>query len=286
MRRITANYAQPGMKLGYPVYDNYGAKLLSARMELDGDSIKVLHDKAISEIFIEDSRVTDVAAGPLISPDIEGKLAQALRKLNKESVGKINISDRDIVEINESARGMAEEMSIKKIGEVSVAAITSTEDYNNVQPVKTALLSIVLGQALKYPIPTLKSLVIAALLKDIGYALLPRDLIQKQDELTKEEEVTMRQHPRHGYNLLRQVNSCKGDIASAILQHQELWNGTGYPQNLKGKNILPFFQKDQEIEKHICLMKPSNTSWPIVESISIQKLLSYLSGRYPAIAVV
>jgi HD-GYP domain-containing protein (c-di-GMP phosphodiesterase class II) len=280
MRRITANYAQPGMKLGYPVYDNYGVKLLSVRTELDADSIKVLRNNGVSEIFIEDSRVTDVAAGPLISPDIEGRVAQALRKVNKESVGKINISDRDIWEITEGARSMAEEMSIKKMGEVSIAAITSTEDYQNVQPVKAALLSIVLGQALKYPIPILKSLVMATLLKDIGYILLSRDIVQKKDVLTKEEEVTMRQHARHGYNLLRQVNSCKGDIATAILQHHEMWNGKGYPQNLKGKSISRFAQIISVADQYSALLsKRPGHKRAYMPHEAIEYIMAY-SGEY------
>jgi HD-GYP domain-containing protein (c-di-GMP phosphodiesterase class II) len=260
MRRISAKYARLGMKLGYPVYDNYGTKLLSSRIELDEDSLQLLRNSAIAEIFIEDSRVSDISAGPLISPEIEGKVVQSLRNLNRETVGKINISDKDIVEISARARVMAEEITIKKIGEVSVASIVLPESYYYVQPVKTAVISMVLGHTLGYSIATLTSLVIAALLKDIGYALLPQDLIQKPGVLTEEELAKMQQHPDYGYKLVRQLSSCRGDIASAILQHHELWNGKGYPQGLNGANISRFAQIISVADKYTAVVskRPGN----------------------------
>ncbi len=63
MRRISVKYAQLGMKLGYPVYDNYGKKLLNSCIELDEDSLQLLRNNTVTEIFIEDSRVSDVSAG-------------------------------------------------------------------------------------------------------------------------------------------------------------------------------------------------------------------------------
>jgi len=52
--------------------------------------------------------------------------------------------------------------------------------------------------------------VIAALFNKISVMACCRDLIQKQDELTKEEEVTNEATSSMVINLLRQVNSCKG----------------------------------------------------------------------------
>jgi HD-GYP domain-containing protein (c-di-GMP phosphodiesterase class II) len=242
MRRITAKFARPGMVLCHAVYDNFSAKLLPSKTKLDEESINMLRGKAITEIFVEDWRMVDIPIGPLISPEFEGRAAKALLKLNTENIGRMNLSGKNIIDVTTAVKAMAEDLTLTRIGEVSVAGIGSQDDYKYLQPVKTALISMALGQALGYQITKLANLGIAALLKDIGYIVLPQEIIQKKETLTPEELTKIQQHPKQGYNLLRQNHHCSGEIATAVLQHHEQWNGNGYPQHLKAANISQFAQ--------------------------------------------
>ena len=202
----------------------------------------MLKGKAITEIFVEDWRMADIAVGPLISPEFEGRAARALLKLNTENIGKMNLNERNIIDLTTAANAMAQEVILSSVREISVASIGSQDDYMYVQPVKTALISMALGKALGYEIAQLGNLGIAALLKDIGYIILPQEIVQKKEALTPEELIKVQQHPKQGYNLLRQNNHCSGEIATAVLQHHEQWNGNGYPRRLKGADISQFAQ--------------------------------------------
>jgi PAS domain S-box-containing protein/putative nucleotidyltransferase with HDIG domain len=75
-----------------------------------------------------------------------------------------------------------------------------------------------------------------ALLHDIGKMGVPDGILLKPGKLTDEEWETMRQHPQVAYDLLSQITYLHRalDIPHS---HHEKWDGTGYPQGLKGEQI-------------------------------------------------
>lgn len=77
---------------------------------------------------------------------------------------------------------------------------------------------------------------LAASLHDIGKVMVPKELLRKKEKLTEKEISKVRKHSELGYQLLKEVDEYK-HIAEMVLSHHEWWNGTGYPQNLKGYDI-------------------------------------------------
>ena len=78
-------------------------------------------------------------------------------------------------------------------------------------------------------------------LHDIGKIAIDEAILNKTTPLTPEEWVEIKKHPEIGYRLLLSSNEY-ADIAQDILHHHERYDGTGYPQGLKGKQI-PFFSR-------------------------------------------
>ncbi len=78
----------------------------------------------------------------------------------------------------------------------------------------------------------------AAPMHGIGKIGIPESILLKQGKLAPEELDTVRNHPTIGYGILK---SAKAEImmtaARIAHQHQERWDGAGYPQGLKGKEI-------------------------------------------------
>jgi PAS domain S-box-containing protein/putative nucleotidyltransferase with HDIG domain len=77
-----------------------------------------------------------------------------------------------------------------------------------------------------------------ALLHDIGKMGVPDRILQKPSGLDEEEKQLMQQHPIYAYNLLNQINYLRPAL-DIPYSHHEKWDGTGYPQGLKGEKI-PF----------------------------------------------
>ena len=81
-----------------------------------------------------------------------------------------------------------------------------------------------------------EELSLVAYYHDIGKISVPGDILNKRQDLTPEEWLTIKRHSEIGYRIL-QSSVEYAHIAQAVLSHHEFWNGKGYPQNLKGENI-------------------------------------------------
>ncbi len=242
MRRITTKHAKKGMVLGAPVYDNYGTMLLDSFIRLDEDCLTVLKDNGVSEIILDDWRVADVLVQPMFSPELEGKLVLALRRLMIENNGKQSVASSNIEPVSTSIAAITRELMLEATEEINVSGCISQQDYVYIQPVKTAVLALALGQRIGLSKTELTQLGIAAVLKDIGYIAIPQEIIHKPELLTEKELLKIRQHPTFGYELLSQHTSISGEVTETVLQHHERWNGSGYPSGLKGADIVKFAQ--------------------------------------------
>ena len=72
---------------------------------------------------------------------------------------------------------------------------------------------------------------------DIGKIYVPTEILTKPGRLAKIEFEMIKTHPEHGYNMLKDVEF-PWPVALTILQHHERMDGSGYPQGLKGEDIL------------------------------------------------
>ena len=82
---------------------------------------------------------------------------------------------------------------------------------------------------------------LASPMHDIGKVGIPDHILNKPDKLTKDEYEIMKTHAQLGYNMLkdskREILKCCAIVAH---QHHERYDGTGYPQGLKGEDIHIF----------------------------------------------
>ncbi|MGM0652776.1 MAG: sensor domain-containing diguanylate cyclase/phosphohydrolase, partial [Bacillota bacterium] len=74
------------------------------------------------------------------------------------------------------------------------------------------------------------------MLHDIGLINIDRDTLLKETSLTNGEWQKIKKHPEFGYHITRSTEEF-ASVAEDILAHHERWDGTGYPQGLKGENI-------------------------------------------------
>jgi len=83
----------------------------------------------------------------------------------------------------------------------------------------------------------LEGLVFAALINDIGKLSIPADILNKPGRLSDIEYNLIKQHPFSANQMLKDL-PFPWPIADIILQHHENVDGSGYPGNLKGNEIL------------------------------------------------
>jgi PAS domain S-box-containing protein len=74
------------------------------------------------------------------------------------------------------------------------------------------------------------------LLHDIGKMGVPDSILLKPEPLTPEERKTIEQHPRYAYEMLKSIDYLHPALTIPHLHHEK-WDGTGYPNGLKGEEI-------------------------------------------------
>lgn len=74
------------------------------------------------------------------------------------------------------------------------------------------------------------------LLHDIGKMGVPNEILHKEGPLNDEEWIEMRKHPQYAFDLLYPITFLRPSL-DIPYSHHEWWDGTGYPQKLKGEEI-------------------------------------------------
>lgn len=100
-----------------------------------------------------------------------------------------------------------------------------------------ASVSIALALRLGLPADEVRQVGLAALLHDLGKLLIPRQIMFKRGRLTEREFDVMQLHPELGYRILRTEMGLPDALCRPALEHQEMYSGGGYPQNLRGDEI-------------------------------------------------
>ncbi len=96
--------------------------------------------------------------------------------------------------------------------------------------------AVAIGRAIGLGPRDLATLEVGALLHDIGKVGVPDAILRKPGKLDPDEWAEMRRHPEIGYNLTSRIPFL--DAASPLVRHHhERWDGTGYPDGLRGEDI-------------------------------------------------
>src|SRR5579871_187711 len=101
---------------------------------------------------------------------------------------------------------------------------------------RLALTSMVLGRAMSLDRASLMVLYQGGYLHDVGKVGIPDSILFKPGKLNAEEWVVMRSHPVRGEEICRHLHSLE-PVLPLIRHHHERWDGSGYPDGLKGDQI-------------------------------------------------
>jgi HD-GYP domain-containing protein (c-di-GMP phosphodiesterase class II) len=116
------------------------------------------------------------------------------------------------------------------------AAIDAKDPYTRGHSERVKDYSLVIGRSLGYSAAELERLEIAALLHDVGKIGIDDRILRKPTNLTPDEFEIMKTHPDKGAAILAQIEQLR-DIIPGMRAHHENYDGSGYPQGLKGEEI-------------------------------------------------
>jgi response regulator RpfG family c-di-GMP phosphodiesterase len=130
---------------------------------------------------------------------------------------------------------------IKKALEATVQAIAVTiearDPYTAGHQRRVADLAHAIATEMNLPMDMMDGISMAAAIHDLGKISIPAEILSKPTKLTNIEFSLIKTHPQSGYDILKDIEF-PWPIARTILDHHEKMNGSGYPNGLKGEDIL------------------------------------------------
>jgi len=150
-----------------------------------------------------------------------------------EKENELKYKNRQLQLLNEEIESTLKETMLA-IGKIEEIRSSSTSRHTK----RVAILSTIVAKEYGLSDEQVKLIEIASPLHDIGKVGIADAILNKPGKLTQDEFTNIKSHSLFGYNILKNSKREILQTAAAIAyEHHERYDGTGYPQGLKGEEI-------------------------------------------------
>jgi len=115
-------------------------------------------------------------------------------------------------------------------------ALEAKDEYTSGHSQRVADMSVATAKELGLPPDSIEKIRLAGLIHDIGKIGVKESVLNKPSGLTEEESQNIRYHPEIGAHILNPIVDDE-EILMIVRHHHERFDGTGYPDGLKGESI-------------------------------------------------
>ncbi len=125
---------------------------------------------------------------------------------------------------------------LNSVIELITRTVDVREKYFPGQTDKVREYARLIAQEMGFSEEDIQFIDIAAAVQNIGKLVIPESILSKEGELSEEEWKVIKTYPRESVRILESVNEFK-KLIPAVMHHRENYDGTGYPDSLKGEAI-------------------------------------------------
>ena len=234
---ISVDYMMPGMT---------GAEFLSRAKLMQPDSMRILitaaHDFSAAVDAVNNGEIFRILSKPWNRGELLACVRQAfdtfsLKIKNRQLAEVVQRQNSELAELNRGLERQVQERTSNLLdGMIAVLDYRDTETQWHSRRVSrfTCRIAQELGVT---DARELRTIEMGSLLHDIGKIGVRDKVLLKPGPLDPGEWVEMREHPRLGWALLQRIEFLR-DASQIVLQHQERYDGNGYPSKLKGEEIV------------------------------------------------
>ncbi len=257
MRLVSISRVLEGAQLGRDVFVGRadGMPLLRAGVKLTSDYRRGLLAAGIHAVYVEDACSEGIVPQPAISDETRTVASRALSKAYRAACETIGSGQPFEERIIDDLKGIVDRI-LKEIegtdgAALALADLSAADAYTFQHSVDVTALGLLLGKQIVHNRgwmdhmgkrhfsrfdERLTELGLGLVLHDVGKLAIPHEILHKPDELTPAEWEIMKIHPQAGMELLADTGISPLAL-SIVLRHHERWDGSGYPDGLRGEEI-------------------------------------------------
>ena len=265
IRRVNREDLKPGMVMGRDVITSEGEVLFTKDEPVNLETYNKLGEKGIHSVYIKEVVITleqdediepeEVHEELLESQENKPKIVSVTERKNFSEFAngyyeKVKAAERQLKAVSDGAT-----VNIAELYETTYATFSKLKAKSDVltympflnahdehvisHSYNVSLLCSLFADWVKMDEQSTINLTVAGLLHDIGKFKVPSDVLYKESKLTNEEFAAVKSHAKLGYDILKD-SDIPEDIKLGALMHHERFDGSGYPDGIKGAQINNF----------------------------------------------
>lgn len=253
MNKIPVNSLQAGMTFTADLYMDNENIVVPQDVPVKGKDIERLKKWGISEVHTEgaladDDAEQDVGGGlqrmiqkAFSSPSqkevtkLYARYSQAIREFFADIDQRNPPDNREIQDLIEKIIQLIEDHQEDVIQYILYGKHGESDEAENA--LNATILSILIGHHCNLVPHKVHQLAASALLRDCGMLRVSKSIREKKGKLEADELQQIKTHPVHSFRIITREIGFGEDVGIPAMQHQERWDGKGYPKNLKGNEI-------------------------------------------------
>jgi PAS domain S-box-containing protein/putative nucleotidyltransferase with HDIG domain len=170
----------------------------------------------------------------------------------------------------------AERLKDALVGTIRAIALTveKRDPYTAGHQSRVAELAAAIAGELGLDTDRIEGLKLGGMIHDIGKIYVPAEILNRPGRLTEHEFGMIKTHSEVGYDIIKDVKF-PWPVADMVLQHHERMDGSGYPQGLKGEQII----LEARILAVADVVEAITAHRPYRPAIGIDKALAEIEGK-------
>lgn len=191
-----------------------------------------LIERNVSEVYIDDEISKGIEPTELIESSTKQRMANDIKKQFEKLKDRLEL---DVSVFSEITEFLIEQLSRKELV-LELDDLKTNDDYTYEHCLAVAILTNMVCNKMNMNIYQKEKIVMGAMIHDIGKIIIPKDILNKPDRLTKEEYEIMKSHTVVGYKMIKDNTELSAITKLAVLCHHEREDASGYPLG-KGEEL-------------------------------------------------
>lgn len=191
-----------------------------------------------NELYEENDAQCIVFTPIIVKSKVIGIIGTTLKETPKDELIQFisSLANSIAIAIDNAKAYESLKYSYLKTVQSLVSVVEAKDEYTESHSIRVAKYASFIASEMKYPKEFIEDIWVAGVLHDIGKIGISNSILNKIDLLTEEEYDVVKQHPEIAYRIVSRIG-LRENILKAIKHHHERFDGTGYPDGIKGEEI-------------------------------------------------